>query len=264
MGDGQVENAVQVVQTSGSQMLQVKDREPVWSGGSRVSAAVDNGCGVIWGERGEIVVERMVSLYLTESTAEVWVAGVGDGVCELFVEGLGNCSVFCAGLYTAVWGRKRDRLVGGDFRSFPGETPDCTPESLNIRAVGNGGDEGPPLGAGVGSGLGVYFSVQCANGGVCRVPGSEGITLCYEALNLRAGSRGEVPAVARGNGGLSCVKEDTIELPDGSVGGCRLREAAELGLRDGGEGRPVGPLEISVRAAGSGGGGVVKEGDCDR
>ena len=245
-------------------MLQVKDREPVRPSGSGVFAAMDDGSGVVSSKRGEVVVKRVVPLNPAEGVAEVGVTGVGGGVYELFIEVLGYCRVFCAGLSATVLGGERDWLVVGGFWSFSGETPDCAPESLDVCAVGDGGDERPPLGAGFRFGPGVNFRVQSADGRISRVTGSERVTLRNEALNLRAGRRGEIFAVAGRDCALGRVEEDLIEGLDSGVGRCWWREASESGLRESGEGRPVGTFEIGVCSAGPDGGRVVNEGDCDR
>ena len=245
-------------------MLQVKDSEPVRPSDSGVFAAVDDGCSVVGIERGEIVVKRVVPLNLAEGVAEVRVTGVGGGVYELLIEMLGYCGVFRASLSATVLGGERNWLVGGVFCSFTGETPDCAPESLDVCAVGDGGDERPPLGAGFRFGPGVNFCVQGADSGISRVTGSERVTLRNEALNLRAGRRGEILAVAGRDCALGRVEEDLIEGLDGGVGRRRWRKASESGFREGGEGRPVGTFEIGVCAAGPDRGGIVSEGDCDR
>ena len=104
MGDRKVEDAGQVAQAGGPKMLQVKNRESVRPGGGGVFAAVNNSCGVIWIEGREVVVERMVSLQLSEDPAHVRVAGVRVDVSELFGEISGYGCVFSAGLCATVRG----------------------------------------------------------------------------------------------------------------------------------------------------------------
>ena len=63
-------------------MLQVHYREPVRPGGGGVFAVPDNGGRVVCGERGEVVVKRVVPFDLSEDPTEVGVAGVVSGVGE--------------------------------------------------------------------------------------------------------------------------------------------------------------------------------------
>ena len=56
LGDGQVEDAGQVLDAGGAQVFEMEDGESIWSGGGGIFALFDGGGGIISGEGVEGVV----------------------------------------------------------------------------------------------------------------------------------------------------------------------------------------------------------------
>ena len=149
----------EILNAGGSQVLEVQDGEPVRPGGSGALAFVDDGGCEVSGERGEVVVQVMDVLYLSESTAKVGVAGMHRDVGKLLSKVLGYSGGFGVGLGATVAGGERDGLVRGDLGPFAGETPDGAPESPYVGAMGDGGDIRSPSGSGGGLGQGIDLCI---------------------------------------------------------------------------------------------------------